>query len=262
MRKFASLTLHKERRERAGATPRDPLSPTLSHGPSVSVQPATVIYHRSNLPGNSSHSAERSNEFVARWIVRLPASPWPRSDRIEEISSRTPEFRSCLQFDFNATLWIFSVTFFPSSDLLLFLWESGWTSRRISFFLVSTRKFKTISTYLLINDSFPLIFLLFLPDTSFELNRLFARRQIFTESVRILSYSFARPEKSLKEASDEPSLFPGIVTVSSLILLSFHIISLNKNTCGKRRERGRGGTCLDGRNLIRIFRPIKQQGSR
>lgn len=167
MRKFASLTLHKERRERAGATPRDPLSPTLSHGPSVSVQPATVIYHRSNLPGNSSHSAERSNEFVARWIVRLPASPWPRSDRIEEISSRTPEFRSCLQFDFNATC-----VNFPSSDLLLFLWESGWTSRRISFFLVSTRKFKTISTYLLVNDSFPLIFLLFLPDTSFELNRL------------------------------------------------------------------------------------------
>lgn len=257
MRKFASLTLHKERRERAGATPRDPLSPTLSHGPSVSVQPATVIYHRSNLPGNSSHSAERSNEFVARWIVRLPASPWPRSDRIEEISSRTPEFRSCLQFDFNATR-----VNFPSSDLLLFLWESGWTSRRISFFLVSTRKFKTISTYLLVNDSFPLIFLLFLPDTSFELNRLFARWQIFTESVRILSYSCARPEESLKEASDEPSLFPGIVTVSSLILLSSRIISPNKNTCGKRRERGRGGTCLDGRNLIRIFRPIKQQGSR
>lgn len=262
MRKFASLTLHKERRERAGATPRDPLSPTLSHGPSVSVQPATVIYHRSNLPGNSSHSAERSNEFVARWIVRLPASPWPRSDRIEEISSRTPEFRSCLQFDFNATRVNFLchvLSFVRSFVLSLGKWLN---IEENLVFLVSTRKFKTISTYLLVNDSFPLIFLLFLPDTSFELNRLFARRQIFTESVRILSYSCARPEESLKEASDEPSLFLGIVTVSSLILLSSRIISLNKNTCEKRRERGRGGTCLDGRNLIRIFRPIKQQGSR
>lgn len=165
MRKFASLTLHKERRERAGATPRDPLSPTLSHGPSVSVQPATVIYHRSNLPGNSSHSAERSNEFVARWIVRLPASPWPRSDRIEEISSRTPEFRSCLQFDFNATRVNFLchvLSFVRSFALSLGKWLN---IEENLVFLVSTRKFKTISTYLLVNDSFPLIFLLFLPES-------------------------------------------------------------------------------------------------
>lgn len=66
MRKFASLTLHKEREREREVSARDPLSPTLSHGALGRVQPATVIYHRSNLPGNSSHSAERSNEFVAR----------------------------------------------------------------------------------------------------------------------------------------------------------------------------------------------------
>lgn len=255
MRKFASLTLHKERRERAGATPRDPLSPTLSHGPSVSVQPATVIYHRSNLPGNSSHSAERSNEFVARWIVRLLASPWPRSDRIEEISSRTPEFRICLQFDFNAT----RVNFL--CHVLSFVWS----------FALSLGKWLNIEENLVFfgkheeiqNDFNIFINKWFIsPYFSIISSRVSARRQIFTESVRILSYSCARPEESLKEASDEPSLFPGIVTVSSLILLSSRITSPNKNTCGKRRERGRGGTCLDGRNLIRIFRPIKQQGSR
>lgn len=255
MRKFASLTLHKERRERAGATPRDPLSPTLSHGPSVSVQPATVIYHRSNLPGNSSHSAERSNEFVARWIVRLPASPWPRSDRIEEISSRTPEFRSCLQFDFNATRVNFLchvLSFVRSFALSLGKWLN------IEENLVFFGKHEEIQ-----NDFNIFISKWFIsPYFSIISSRVSARRQIFTESVRILSYSCARPEESLKEASDEPSLFPGIVTVSSLILLSSRIISPNKNTCEKRRERGRGGTCLDGRNLIRIFRPIKQQGSR
>lgn len=255
MRKFASLTLHKERRERAGATPRDPLSPTLSHGPSVSVQPTTVIYHRSNLPGNSSHSAERSNEFVARWIVRLPASPWPRSDRIEEISSRTPEFRSCLQFDFNATRVNFLchvLSFVRSFALSLGKWLN------IDENLVFFGKHEEIQ-----NDFNIFINKWFIsPYFSIISSRVSARRQIFTESVRILSYSCARPEESLKEASDEPSLFPGIVTVSSLILLSSRIISLNKNTCGKRRERGRGGTCLDSRNLIRIFRPIKQQGSR
>lgn len=255
MRKFASLTLHKERRERAGATPRDPLSPTLSHGPSVSVQPATVIYHRSNLPGNSSHSAERSNEFVARWIVRLPASPWPRSDRIEEISSRTPEFRSCLQFNFNATRVNFLchvLSFVRSFALSLGKWLN------IEENLVFFGKHEEIQ-----NDFNIFINKWFIsPYFSIISSRVSARRQIFTESVRILSYSYARPEESLKEASDEPSLFPGIVTVSSLILLSSRITSPNKNTCGKRRERGRGGTCLDGRNLIRIFRPIKQQGSR
>lgn len=135
MRKFASLTLHKEGRE--GATPRDPLSPTLSHGPSVSVQPATVIYHRSNLPGNSSHSAERSNEFVARWIVRLPARSSMAKvgqDRRNFVSS-TPEFRSCLQFvltwhvcEFSATLNCFDSFFriFLPRSFGKMVWGTKW----------------------------------------------------------------------------------------------------------------------------------------
>lgn len=149
MRKFASLTLHKERERERERWARDPLSPTLSHGALGRVQPATVIYHRSNLPGNSSHSAERSNEFVARWIVRLltrSSMAKVDADRTNFLSYARISQLLATRFNTCVELFRFINRVFLHSTFYSFLEKvkSGWKSRRISILLPKARRWIVI----------------------------------------------------------------------------------------------------------------------
>lgn len=145
MRKFASLSLHKEGRESAGETPRG----IRCHQHSL-----TGPRFRSNQPRSFTTGptcqvirAIPRNGVTSLWLGELFGSRLRSStakvgpDR-RNFASKHTEFRSCLQFDFNATRvnplchdsYLKSVSIFIPSGFFDLSFQGKWLKEDLDFF--------------------------------------------------------------------------------------------------------------------------------